>query len=140
MTDFRVGDRVAIRRDSEYYGRDSPTNPSNKEGIVTSVDADEGDSHTIVVTWRERGSNVYRPSDLARTDWVLVEGRSMDREKWLRFLSKFNHVNDYMSGIPHRPGNGCVSINLTTKEFFYGTDYLRVRHVQTIQLSEILGG
>lgn len=62
---LKIGDKVKIKKGSEYFGRNTATNPAGVEGVVLSVEAEyrPADSHTIRVQW-PNGTNSYRRSDL----------------------------------------------------------------------------
>lgn len=59
---FKVGDKVKIRKSSEYYSYGTSSNPADVEGTVNSVSAGAG--HPIRVQWPGSQSNVYRLKDL----------------------------------------------------------------------------
>ena len=61
MSKFKVGDRVRIKSESEYYGRSS-SNPANVVGTVSEVNQYSG--HHIRVIWDNKTTNVYREPDL----------------------------------------------------------------------------
>lgn len=59
---FKIGDRVLIRKDSEYYGKDKDHNPANVVGVVSYIFDD--DDHPYWVDWSEEYANSYREYDL----------------------------------------------------------------------------
>lgn len=63
---FKVGDRVRIRKDSEYYLDDSnSSNPKNTTGTVTKYKCgDYTTSFTTNVDWDNNTQNSYRDGDL----------------------------------------------------------------------------
>ncbi len=64
-TEFKVGDEVKIRKDSDYYGRDTSHNPADKVGIIIWAEPSsyEGDL-CIRVEWSRGITNVYEAEDL----------------------------------------------------------------------------
>jgi len=67
-TEFKVGDEVKIRKDSDYYGRDT-TNPADKVGVVIHAELSQyiGDL-CIRVEWSKGMTNVYEPEDLEHAE------------------------------------------------------------------------
>lgn len=67
---FKVGDRVRIRKDSEYYGMDVKTNPADVDGVVNKVG-----ERCIYVLWDTGRTNSYLHRDLkyAKTLEELME-------------------------------------------------------------------
>lgn len=65
---IKIGDRVKIRKDSKYYGRDY-SNPMDVIGEVCYINPDS--SYSITVDWSNEHSNVYRESDLELTEQIL---------------------------------------------------------------------
>lgn len=59
---FKVGDRVRIRKDSEYY-LDDHSNPKDTTGTVTGYTTTNG-SWTTEVDWDNNTKNSYRDHDL----------------------------------------------------------------------------
>lgn len=67
---FKVGDKVLISDDSQYYEA-GDANPSNVEGIITHIsDEDLG----IIVKWNNGESNSYNTRDL-----LLVTGKAKSK-------------------------------------------------------------
>jgi len=59
---FKVGDKVQIKKSSQYYGDGDSSNPININGRVT---CNSGSSdHNISVDWDNGSSNVYNEHDL----------------------------------------------------------------------------
>jgi hypothetical protein len=56
---FKVGDKVRIREDSEYYGINVNWNPAGVDGVVYRLG-----EHSTYVRWDTRCSNVYHERDL----------------------------------------------------------------------------
>jgi hypothetical protein len=67
---FEVGDRVRIREDSSYYGRDVKTNPADVDGVVIRVDG-----FALYVKWDTGYRNTYYRHSLeyAKTLEELME-------------------------------------------------------------------
>lgn len=67
---FKVGDRVKIGKDSQYYKEKSRTNPRDKEGVISDVY--EKDLFCYGVVWVQEKhdviSNTYRLNDLELTN------------------------------------------------------------------------
>ena len=61
MSEFKVGDRVRIKKESSYYGRDE-NNPANEVGVVTKTS--QYYHYHIRVIWDNKCTNTYRESDL----------------------------------------------------------------------------
>ena len=65
MEDFKVGDKVLLREDSEWNnGREA--NPLEIEGAVIAIEAFDED--WIVVDWGESVTNSYKSKDLIHCD------------------------------------------------------------------------
>jgi len=93
---FKVGDKVIISDDSQYYGA-GDANPSNVEGIITEIkDEDLG----IIVKWDNYNSNSYNTQDL-----VLITGKAKPKsyldgvENKDSKQLKENHMNINLSAI-----------------------------------------
>ncbi len=93
MTIFKVGDKVKINTDSEYFGV-SPANPKDVEGVVELVR--EANTYKYVVLWPNTRANSYRDKDLALAkehlyphhdiiiDWLNGEEIQVKcKERWL---------------------------------------------------------
>lgn len=67
---FKIGDRVRIREDSEYYGLDANSNPADVDGVVNKL----GERH-VYVLWDTGRINVYHEGGLkyAKTLEELME-------------------------------------------------------------------
>lgn len=66
---FRIGDRVVISRDSEYYGRNQYMNPTDSViGEVTAIGVDAVFKYQV--HWHLGGSNSYRERDLVFADAI----------------------------------------------------------------------
>ena len=66
-TKFKVGDKVKISKDSEYYGVDATYNPADKVGTVIEVQkADYSSRLKVKVLWDKESniSNTYAHEDL----------------------------------------------------------------------------
>jgi len=59
---FKVGDKVQIKKSSQYYKEDSPHNPQKMNGEVIEVNG--GGDHNIRVKWDNGNTNIYNVSDL----------------------------------------------------------------------------
>ena len=78
--EFKVGDKVKIRKDSEYYCDDDDTNPKDTEGVVKSLHLSY--DHPVRVNWSNGDYNYYRNVDLelvekdgAGEGFIAVEGK-----------------------------------------------------------------
>jgi len=65
---FKVGDKVMISKASEYYGS-SKNNPTDIEGVITSIVGEDG-SLPYYVVWSNGGTNSYDASDLVMVEEV----------------------------------------------------------------------
>jgi hypothetical protein len=93
---FKVGDKVLISDDSQYYGA-GDANPSNVEGIITEIkDEDLG----IIVKWSNNTTNSYNTQDL-----ILITGKAKPKsyldgvENKDSKQLKENHMNINLSAI-----------------------------------------
>lgn len=59
---LKVGDKVKIKKSSEYFKENTPYNPQGVVGTV--IDTCQGSSHTIRVEWPGSKRNSYRLKDL----------------------------------------------------------------------------
>lgn len=63
--EFKVGDSVKIRKDSQYYGEDADSNPANILGDVVKVyDNDDPGALNVSVVWKTGCRNSYAATDL----------------------------------------------------------------------------
>lgn len=61
---FKVGDKVKIRKDSEYYGECVISNPAERVGYIERMDSKQDSSHHFIkVSWGD-SYNAYRADDL----------------------------------------------------------------------------
>lgn len=67
---FKIGDKVRIRKDSEYYIDNTKNNPADIVGeiyeIVVAYD------HNYYVNWENGGDNSYREEDLELTNFSVT--------------------------------------------------------------------
>lgn len=61
---FKVGDKVVISRDSEYYGVDPNWNPADVIGTIVEINRDCPSMHYYSVDWGNECFNTYREEDL----------------------------------------------------------------------------
>lgn len=61
---FKVGDKVMLKKSSQYYGADTSYNPRKVEGEVTRDDLTGEGNHPIHVKWANGNQNVYNSVDL----------------------------------------------------------------------------
>ena len=54
--EFKIGDRVNLRQDNQYFGHDIQGN--GQSGIITGI------SSSISVDWNNGDKNTYHPKDL----------------------------------------------------------------------------
>jgi hypothetical protein len=69
MSKFKVGDRVIIREDSQYYG-DGKYNPVNLIGEVFNIW--DTSPLSISVRWKNNILNHYSPTDL---EFAIVDNK-----------------------------------------------------------------
>lgn len=64
--EFKVGDIVKIRKDSQYYGEDADNNPANILGddVVKVYDDDDPGALNVLVVWKTGCRNSYAATDL----------------------------------------------------------------------------
>lgn len=80
-TEFKVGDKVKIRKDSAYYGASDTHNPADAVGEVVRIDSIG--SHNYKVQWPD-GRNDYRAKDLelAEQPAIMPEPEPEIPSKW----------------------------------------------------------
>jgi len=67
---FRIGDKVRIRKDSDYYGNGR----SNPKGTVGVIHLDQRDrEYSYSVDWLNGYLNSYREYDLELAEEILYE-------------------------------------------------------------------
>lgn len=72
---LKIGDKVKIRKDSEYYYHSSdpddinPYNPADTIGIV--IENKNDGTHNYSVEWEEDITNVYREYDLIKVQNII---------------------------------------------------------------------
>jgi len=76
--DFKVGDKVKIRPDSQYYDWNTASNPSEVEGYVTSVNI--GASLIYKVAWPNDSTNHYSDFDLELVDRIEDLARAFEED------------------------------------------------------------
>lgn len=68
---FKVGDKVLISPDSEYYG-DGIANPSGVVGTVTDTRGiEEGGYYNVTVVWDTGPASFYREEDLIKEEPIM---------------------------------------------------------------------
>lgn len=78
---FNLGDIVMIKPNTRYYNAKEDSNPSNMEGIISSISKDK----YINVIWQNKLNNSYSESDLIRVTENSVT------------MKKFNKIINYKS-------------------------------------------
>jgi hypothetical protein len=89
MTDFKVGDRVRIRKESRYYGINR-ANPKDTVGVITQDRRWDPSTEYMMhfrVKWENDTSNAYNVEDLE-----LVGHKS--RSKLTQFIKQWEKQYD----------------------------------------------
>ncbi len=88
MNKFKIGDKVLIRKDSEYYGCNE-ANPKEIKGIIDDIlDDQEEIGLPIRVKWTNGKSNSYGSKDLKLVD-PTSESYTTSDDEWIQLL--INH-------------------------------------------------
>jgi hypothetical protein len=89
MSKFKVGDKVRIKINSEYYRDGDALNPKHEVGIVDEVDSDD----YISVEWVS-GTNCYRDSDLELAKYSPIQDSPSELDE---ALAKIDSLEELVS-------------------------------------------
>ncbi len=107
-TELKVGDKVKIAPTSEYYGRDSRSNPAEEIGIISRLR--KSDDYFYNVEWKD-GGNAYRHSDLIL---VSSESEKVISNTFEDIISELDKLPEYFFNPVRLPITGTIISSLST--------------------------